>query len=87
MITDWKYECNRRRLGKDFDKFLIVSFYRDGKMAVAEIRDKDMKQTVKNCNYTTLVKGESKEKTHKVCYLFPQRIKLKKNSNGKWTKV
>lgn len=86
MITDWKYNCNMRRIGKQFDKFLIVSFYKDKKIAIAEIRDKDMKIQHKKCNYTTLIKGESNEKVDKVCYIYPQRLKLQKIEN-KWRKI
>lgn len=86
MVTDSKYKCNMRRIGPEFDKFLIVSFYRDDKFAIAELRDRDMKIQTKRCNYTTLVKGESNEKVEKTCYIYPQRVKFTKTENG-WRKI
>lgn len=87
MVTDYKYGCNMRRIRNgEFDRFLIISFYRDKKMAIVDLQDKDMRTEHKFCNYTTLVKGQSKEKVQKICYIFPQRIKLQKTPNG-WRKI
>lgn len=83
MVTDYKYGCNMRRIRSgEFNKFFIISFYKDKKLAIVDLQDKDMRTEEKYCNYTTLVKGESKEKVKKTCYIFPQRIKLRKTTEG-----
>lgn len=87
MITDYKYGCNMRRLGTQFDRFWIASFYRDGKFAMASITDPDMRTDAWRCNNTTLVKGESHDKVKKTCYLYPQRVKFEKTEDGSWRKI
>ena len=86
MITDYKYNCNMRRLGTQFDRFWIVSFYKDHKFAMASIKDPAMRIQTKRCNYTTLVKGESNDKVEKTCYIYPQRVKFEKNNTG-WRRI
>ena len=87
MITDYKYNCNMRRLGTQFDRFWIVSFYKDHKFAMVSIKDPDMRIQKKRCNYTTLVKGASNDKVEKTCYIYPQRVKFQKTENGKWRRI